>query len=151
MKKNINRPRKKLIINPKFQFFFMFFMSFVSFIAISISYLSSFSFFWKLKQLGIKLGIPNGSPFFQYIEQQEVLFGKILFGSSIGLFLLALVIGVIFSHRICGPLLRLEKHMLRIASGKEIAKIHFRKMDFFPEIATAFNAMMDRVLKKNNE
>jgi methyl-accepting chemotaxis protein len=142
--------RKYYLINPKFQLIFSLFVSVLAFVAGAIFCISNFYFFWKLRTLGTELGIPTSSPFFQYINHQQLMMMEITVVTAIGILIISLIIGILFSHRICGPLRRLENHMKKIAQGNKITRINFRKNDFFPEISTAFNSMLDHIKTKKD-
>ena len=65
---------------------------------------------------------------------------KQLIWLSIGSFVGLGLYGVILSHRIAGPLYRLNRHMLRVAKGDEMGEVSFRKGDFFIELSDSYNA-----------
>ncbi len=139
--------RRVFLINPRFQIIFMSFMGLVSLISIAILYGVDFYFFWKLKKIGLDLGLNEGSVYFQYLDHQRIIMREIVVATSALLLAVISFSGMIFSHRICGPLHRLKMHMLGIASGKKPGPLNFRTTDFFPEIANSFNSMMGRIDK----
>lgn len=141
--------RKKFLINPRFQIIFMIFMGGISFIAVAIFYCANLSFFWKFQKMGIDLGLPAGSPFFRYLNQQQSLMRQVALITSVILCVVIFIVGLLFSHRICGPLYRVEKHMRSIGAGEKMTPLKFRKGDFFPEIASAFNSMVPPESKKS--
>lgn len=147
-KRSLAAPRrKKFLINPRFQLTCVYYMSAISGIAITILYLSNFYFFWKFQKMGADLGIPGNSVFFQFIGGQRVLMNDITVITSIVLLILIFIVGILFSHRISGPIHRLETHMRRIADGTGHDHVRFRKSDYFPELAEAFNLAIDKVTK----
>ena len=139
--------RKKVLINPRFQLKFILFSTLVSLFAILVMYLSCYYFFWELRHLGRQLGLPSESVFFQYIETQQSVMNGITVVTSSVLFFGIFLVGLVYSHRIAGPVFRLERHMRGIASGKELTKIKFRTKDYFPELAEALNEMVVRLKK----
>ncbi len=44
-----------------------------------------------------------------------------------------------FSHRVVGPLVRLENEMRRLADGEPVAPIKFRQNDYWQSVADQFN------------
>ncbi len=50
-----------------------------------------------------------------------------------------------FSNRFVGPIYRLHQAIRKIAAGEEFSPVHFRKGDFWHELADDFNAMIDRL------
>jgi hypothetical protein len=55
--------------------------------------------------------------------------------------ILAVVSGVLFSHRIAGPIYRLNQQMEKDAKLREVNLVSFRKGDFFPELAGSYNVL----------
>ena len=55
-----------------------------------------------------------------------------------------------FSNRFTGPIYRLHKTIRSIRAGEEFEPIHFRKDDFWHELADDFNAMMEQVGEKES-
>lgn len=52
------------------------------------------------------------------------------------------IISIFISHRIAGPLHKLQKSMEEAAAGRLEQKISFRKHDYFPELASSFNRLL---------
>lgn len=140
--------RKNFLINPKFQLRFISFTTILSFIAIFIMYSTNFYFFEKLKARGVQLGLPKGGVFFQYIEYQNTILNRITALTACLLFICIFVAGLLFSHRIAGPLYRFKKHLDGILNLSDLKEVEFRQKDFFPEIAEAFNQFCSRMMKK---
>lgn len=68
------------------------------------------------------------------------------------------VLGPIFLRDICkltnrfaGPMVRLRRGMHELAEGRDVKPIHFRKHDFWQDLATDFNSVIERMeaLKKD--
>jgi nitrogen fixation/metabolism regulation signal transduction histidine kinase len=55
------------------------------------------------------------------------------------------LIAVIFSHRIAGPLYRLQRHLKAVAAGAEPGDVKFRRGDLYQELAEACNELMARM------
>ena len=49
------------------------------------------------------------------------------------------------SNRFVGPMARLRGALHDLANGREVAPIHFRKRDFWPEMATDFNRIAKQI------
>jgi len=75
--------------------------------------------------------------------------------SAIGVGLAGLVVFIILSHRIAGPLFRFEKDVNEVASGDLTKRIRLRKTDQLTEIQEALNMLVgtldDRIGKIRNE
>jgi hypothetical protein len=54
--------------------------------------------------------------------------------------------GLYFTNKIVGPIYRLKKHMESAVNGEAIAKIQFRKGDFFSDIAPVYNKLLEKSL-----
>ncbi len=48
-----------------------------------------------------------------------------------------------FSHRIVGPLIRLENEMKRMADGERVQAVHFRTRDHWHSLAEQFNRIVE--------
>ena len=65
------------------------------------------------------------------------------------LFLLLIWWGVVLSHRIAGPLQRIEKELSKITHSHDFShRIHLRKSDDVKPIADAINKLLDSLHKK---
>ena len=62
-----------------------------------------------------------------------------------GFGLVALVSGVVISHRVAGPLHRLEKIAQRVGLGQYGVRARLRRRDHIHKFADAFNSMLDQV------
>ena len=49
------------------------------------------------------------------------------------------------SHRVAGPLERLNVEMEKLANGKDVATLRFRDGDYWPELAERFNELANKV------
>jgi hypothetical protein len=134
--------RKVFLINPKFQLTFIFFMIGLAAVAIAIIYAANVYFFWKFRQMGEAVGLSPDHVFFQFLSQQRHEMNWVFVGTSVAVFTLIAISGIMMSHWVAGPLYRLHKHMLAIAGGRTGGDVKFRKRDFFPELADAFNAQL---------
>ena len=139
--------RTKYIINPKFQYFMLAFSVLQSCITVGIFYALNVHFFNRFKILGLEAHIPQNHIYFQFLNEQQDYYGKAVL---VVFFLISIVLiasVTLLSHRIAGPLYRLTKHMQETSSYNDLKDVHFRKNDFFPEIANNFNQMLYRIKK----
>lgn len=143
--------RKTYLINPRFQLKFSVFLLAISSLATVLFYASNLWFFWKFRTLGATFGLPANHAFFTFISQQESMMNHIFVVTAIVLVLVIFMLGTLFSHRIAGPLHRLSKHLAALSSGSDMKDLHFRKSDFFPEIATHLNGFLKRVRQENRK
>jgi methyl-accepting chemotaxis protein len=68
-------------------------------------------------------------------------YNKMLLRGLPMILLAVIVVSIFISHEVAGPLIHLEKSMLKIGQGDMTEKIHLRKGDEFKEIAQMFNDM----------
>jgi signal transduction histidine kinase len=65
------------------------------------------------------------------------------------LFLLLIWWGTVLSHRIAGPLQRIEKELNKITNNHDFShRIHLRKSDDVKPIADAINKLLDSIHRK---
>jgi methyl-accepting chemotaxis protein len=141
--------RKIYLINPRFQWRFIGFMAVISLLAISILFVSNVVFFRNMMQDALAVGLAPDNPYFDFLEEQKSALSMVYFGVSAVAFLLMMGLGVLYSHRIAGPLYRLNNHMKAIADGADAAPVNFRQRDQFQELAESFNAMIAKLRKRD--
>lgn len=49
------------------------------------------------------------------------------------------------SHRFAGPIFALRRAICEVADGKQARKIHFRRHDFWHDLARDYNAMLEKL------
>lgn len=82
------------------------------------------------------------------IHDLKVKIAPLIFASSYSIFMLAIITGaiavisVLFSHRIAGPLYRIEKNLEAIGSGDLTVNTRFRGMDQLTMLADGLNEMV---------
>jgi hypothetical protein len=131
--------RRTFLINPRFQLSFMAYTVGMSALIIAIFYCANVYFFWKFNNSGVQLGLPPDHVYFQFLAEQKFKM-NLVFGVTSTIAFAALgVWGLFLSHRVAGPVYRLCKHARDLVSGKDVGEVSFRKKDYFPELADAFN------------
>ena len=63
----------------------------------------------------------------------------VIVGWQIGYIITMFVICIFFSHKIAGPLYKLNIYLRKIANNENVDRMRFRKGDYFPELADSFN------------
>lgn len=97
--------------------------------------------------LSRSLGPSYGSAIYT-IHDLKIRILPLIFASSYSIFMLAIttgaiaIISVLFSHRIAGPLYRIEKNLESIASGDLTVNTRFRGMDQLNVLANDLNEMV---------
>jgi hypothetical protein len=131
--------RRVYLINPSFQLRFIGLMLLVAGFSIGILYASNLFFIWKFVEIGRSLALPPEHPFFRFISEQRQILHSVSLVTAALLGLLIAVSGVFLSHRIAGPIYRMQTHLERVAETRELRVLSFRKGDFFPEMAESIN------------
>ena len=148
--------RKHLLINPRFQVRMI-----ATFVAISIlmtasifafTYRSYHSFLTTLSEKKTEMSFysdmvqqfleKNVTVYWVPEEFKKELFKKLVIFTLLLAFFVILW-GVFTSHRIAGPLYRLNRHMLDSSEGKTTEPLHFRTKDEFQDLADSFNKNMN--------
>lgn len=71
---------------------------------------------------------------------------------TLGLVVLAAIVVILFiTHKIAGPLFRLEKELIRIGNGDLTGRITLREKDQITEIADSINKVADQLHQKVQE
>jgi methyl-accepting chemotaxis protein len=134
--------RRTYLINPRFQWRFIGFMATVSLLAISLLFVSNILFFRNMEHEALSVGLTRDNPYFDFLQEQKSALSLLYFTVSGLVFVVMMGLGILYSHRIAGPLYQLDRKMRRIADGEEPSPLHFRRRDQFVELAESFNAML---------
>jgi methyl-accepting chemotaxis protein len=141
--------RKTYLINPRFQWRFIGFMAAVSLLAIFMLFMSKILFFRTMEQEALSIGRTRDNPYFDFLGEQKASLSKVYFAVSALVFVLMVGLGILYSHRIVGPLHNLNNKMRRIANGEEMSSVSFRRRDQFQELAESFNAMIAKLKNRS--
>lgn len=140
--------RKQYIINPRFQLRFVYYIGIVAFVNAAIVIIANKVFIWRLYEKGRKVGLSEDHVFFSFLNYQDSSLTITSLISAAVLFIVMGLFGLKMSHRVAGPLYRLNQHMRGVANGELGKHVKFRKGDFFPELAEAYNMQYDFLSKK---
>ncbi len=58
---------------------------------------------------------------------------------------LLIIMGIFMTHRIAGPVYRVQKDIERVLGGEKGVRVKFRKGDSFPELAEKVNSLIERI------
>lgn len=134
--------RRKFLINEHLQVHFIGFSTVLSLCASVTFYLASEYFFVRYYGFAIDVGMRPSDPFFRVLSNMEMLLTYIFAVTSVIVVLVGVAGGLLFSHRVAGPMYRLKKHCEAVARGESLGDVTFRKGDYFMEVAEAYNAQM---------
>lgn len=131
--------RRKLLINKKFQLSFLTYLVVSALSVVVIFYAANWAFFYKFETLGRTAGLPPDHVFFLFLRDQARTMNVIFAVTSVVTVLFHVSVGLVLSHRVAGPLLRLRNHLTKIAEGAPDSPVNFRKKDYFQELPEAYN------------
>ena len=143
--------KRKFLINPKFQYRFMGFTLVIIALSVGAFYCANYFFFENFIEKGVNLNLPKDHTFFIILKEQQSFMSRIFAAVTISLTVIFAVLGLFYSHRIAGPMFRLNRHLKEAAKNKKMDNIKFRQDDFFPEIAESLNEYAASAEKKNVE
>lgn len=131
------KKRKIYLINPEFQ---LKFSSFIAFIIIGVSVVYPIIILEMMDHFINQVGGMTPS----IIEKRQSLI-LVIIGWQIGYTITMFIICVFFSHKVAGPLYKLNKYLLKIANDEPVDEIRFRKSDYFPELEKSFNSAVSKL------
>lgn len=138
---------KKFLINTDFQIQFIASLLLISIVSMSIIYLANDYFFHSYMEKGQALNLPPDHPFFLMIHEQKRFMTKVFIAVATSISGVACLWGLFYSHKIAGPLYRLQRYFTEAATlnSQLQNKIYFRDDDFFQEVPDSINRYIDSV------
>lgn len=91
----------------------------------------------------VGIGLPQDEVLLVMGELRKVLLIKM--AVELGL---VVVLTLVFSHVIAGPIYRLKQAMESVSEGDYSVRLSFRRLDELKSLADSFNRMMDRLSQK---
>lgn len=136
---------KKFLINNDFQVQFMLSLLLISICSMSVIYLANDYFFHSYMQKGQALNLPPDHPFFLMIHEQKKFMTHVFIVVALSISTIAGLWGLFYSHKIAGPLYRLNRYFTQAAkdSAPLSQKIYFRDDDFFQDVPESINKYID--------
>ncbi|MBK23184.1 MAG: hypothetical protein CME70_04185 [Halobacteriovorax sp.] len=148
---------KQFLINPNFQYKFMFSLTMAAVLSMSVLYAAQSYFFQYFLNRAQTAELPPNHVFFHLLKEQQMIMGQIFFVSTIVIGAILFFWGLFYSHRIAGPLYRIDRDLREAASnGQSLMSLKTRDSDFFQEIPEAINLYCHShdgwgFVRKNNE
>jgi sensor histidine kinase YesM len=131
--------RKLRLINPVFQISYLSHMLGVAAV-VSLCYaLANYYFFRQLLSMGNQVGLPPEHAFYRFIEQQKTNMNWIYVFTSLAIFSFICLFGLYISHRIAGPIHKLQVYLQNYKNGRRGEKFSLRQGDYFRELEDAVN------------
>lgn len=146
---NKTRKTRSILINPRFQWTLIGYAALVAtLIFIAVYALITYGFH-DFVEIGKQAGLPENHIYFQFIQMQKTKFITIIIAIAMVVGTVLIVGGLIVSHKIAGPLYRIRLEFSKMANkdAPALHKIQFRDGDYFPEVAEAFNDLVEKLKK----
>ena len=142
-----HRKKRSILINPRFQWTLIGYAAGVAFLILFLIYAFFSLGFHEFRILGHDSGIPADNVYYQFIQMQEATFVRVLVALAVLVAGVLVIGGLIVSHKIAGPIYRMQKEFLMMTEREPpvLKKIIFRKGDYFPELAEAYNALAEKM------
>ena len=137
-----SRQIKNLIINPRVQFKLIAIFAGVFLLTVGTLYSTIYLFFWKFHAKAINVGIPEGHIFFKFLAEQKYSLDMLFLALAVINFFILILVGIVISHRIAGPVEKLKNHLDTIHSEAEDFRL--RVSDFFSEISPVVNKLREK-------
>ncbi len=64
--------------------------------------------------------------------------------NDLAIMVILIVVGIGVTHRIAGPVYRVQRDIDRVLAGEKGVRVRFRKGDSFPELAEKVNQLIER-------
>ena len=137
--------RKNYFVNPRLQLQLILGANVLALISALLIATLNFYVQSHLQSYGSTLNLPPGNPVTDLVAQREAQFDRLCLVIGILQFVLFNATAIFLSHRIAGPLYRLQRHLEEVAEGKEPKDVKFRKGDYYQQLAEACNKLMARM------
>jgi hypothetical protein len=133
--------RKNYLINPRFQIKFSLYVCILLFIS---SLIYPFTIYDIMTEIINHFGSrePNFSS--TLVEKRRTLL-LILSVWQFGYTALVFIICIFFSHKIAGPIYKMQTFLSQLKDSNGLGKLQFRKGDYFQDLAEDFNEAMANV------
>jgi hypothetical protein len=143
--------RKKMLINPPFQLSFLKYVLGIAGFTLVTFYAVKVFFFYQTREYITSMGIPPEHMIFDFLAQQSRVMDWIFLGAAVVETFFLGFLGLRLSHRVAGPVYRVTQDMQSFARGEPARHIRFRKGDYFPELADAYNQQLDAHIKRKQD
>ena len=137
--------RKNYLVNPRLQLTLILGANVMALASAALIATLLFYAQFHLNLWASALSALPGQPAAAVIADQEKEIVRMCILIGVLQFLLFNLTAILVSHRIAGPLYRLERHLEDVGAGKPPVDVKFRKGDLFQHLATACNKVMARM------
>ncbi len=92
-----------------------------------------------LQSEGMAVGLAADHPYFRFVTlQSKVVYQSLGVAFACGL-IFSIVLTLLLSQRLVGPIIRLREYFRSVTPGTEIKPLSFRKGDYFPDLPDVIN------------
>lgn len=131
--------RKQLLVDREFQ---------VRFLMYIIAFCAPMWFLGLVCGIAINVLVTDGRTLFSF---SPLLVGSAFVGMTLAVLGCVMLVGLVLSHRISGPLYRLMTAMQEMTTGSIPPPIRFREGDFHSPLADSVNEVLDMVREERLE
>ncbi len=139
----IHRKVTGLVVDSKFQFKMLGYFAGLFCLSTLSSYVTTFLFYWNFKSKALKVGIPAEHAFFKFLNNQKEDMDLLFMGLTALNFMLLVVVGLIVSHRIAGPVNKVKNYIQTMDHESEHFKL--RSNDFFQDLEPVVNEVKKKI------
>jgi hypothetical protein len=136
--------RSIYLINPTFQLKFSFFICSIVFITGLIYPISIYEILINIVKKTGDLRV------IEELDHNKKTIIMILALLQIGLTAIIFAVCIFQSHKVAGPLYKLNSYFNKIKNGETPGILYFRRGDHFPELATSFNDSFGKIMSEYN-
>jgi signal transduction histidine kinase len=133
--------RKIYLINPEFQLRLSLYISILVFVT-GLIYPITINSIYDVLIAKFTLSNPEIAAHYKF-QRTDVLIYLMLM--HLGFCCVTFCACIFFSHRIAGPMYKLQKYLKDVREGHLEEKLFFRKGDYFPELANDINITLEHI------
>jgi len=137
--------RKTYFVNPRLQLQLVLGANVLALISATLIGVLMFQMQSHLENCATLASFSAAQPTVAEIARNEAAITRICLIVGVIQFVLFNATAVLLSHRIAGPLYRLERHLRQVGGGAVPADVKFRDGDLFQSLAEASNVVMARM------
>nr|AQQ74642.1 hypothetical protein [uncultured bacterium] len=142
-------PRTRLLVYPRFQLTLIAVNLGVMLAVVGATFIAVTRSYSVLKSEGMSIGLRADHPYFKFLELQSAMVYKSMGLAVAAGAVLSVLLLLVLSHWLTGPIVRLRTHFERIAEGQAAGELlNFRRRDFFPDLPEVVNRAVAQLREK---
>lgn len=147
--------RKKHLVYPRFQLSLIGAQAAILLVSYGLITFNINQGYRHLNELGNKANITAAHPYFKFLGYQQETLLQYVMWAFIAAFVLSMVVTLLISHKLAGPIVRLRKELKYIAEQGQFRPFEFRKKDYIHDIGPllndAFSSVEERLAEENKK